>query len=156
MKALVIGLGSLLLKDDGVGPRVVRELAPQAPPHVRLTEAHAGGLALIDELVGSERAIIVDASLDPELRPGECQVRSLDTATRHSGCSHDCTLEQALALARGLGLAVPADDRITLVAIGVADVQSFAEELSPPVAAALPAICTTILALLAPTEVGHA
>ncbi len=147
MTTLVIGLGSPLLRDDGIGPQVVRELVRHDLAGVRLAEAHAGGLALVEEMQGSERVIIVDASLHPDLRPGEIAVTGVGSATCHAACSHDCTLEQALALARGAGLALPPDERIVIVAVGAADVQCFDERLSPAVAAALPGICARVASL---------
>ena len=68
---VVIGLGSPFLSDDSVGPRVVRELARRGVSGVRLVEAHAGGLLLLEELAGARRAVIVDALLDERRTPGE-------------------------------------------------------------------------------------
>jgi len=68
---VVIGLGSPFLSDDSVGPRVVRRLAEQGLPNVRLVEAHAGGLLLLEELNGARRAVIIDALLDERRTAGE-------------------------------------------------------------------------------------
>ena len=153
MSTLVIGLGSPFLRDDGIGLQVVRELTRHQLPGVRLIEVHAGGLALVEEMHGSERVVIVDASLNPYLRPGEIAVTGVGSTTCHAACSHDCTLEQALALARSVGLPVPPDERITIVAVGVADIGSFDDRLSPSVAAVLPQICAAV-ADLATTGAG--
>ena len=149
---VVIGLGSPFLTDDSVGPRVVRELALRGLPGVRLVEAHAGGLLLLEELAGARRAVIVDALLDERRRPGEVVLAGLDQATRNASCSHDCTLSQALAVGRAMGLDLPADRFIQLVGIVARDVTSFSETLTPEVAAALNGACTAVCGLLQPGE----
>jgi hydrogenase maturation protease len=161
MTSVVIGLGSPFLSDDSIGPRVVRELARQGLPGARLVEAHAGGLALVEEMVGAERVVVVDATLDVRQQLGAVVVTGVGSTSLHGESSHDCTLEQALAVGRALGLAIPDDDRITLVTIAVQEIHRFDELLSPVIAAALPHACATVMTLLAQpdraaAEVGHA
>ncbi len=146
---IVIGLGSPYLTDDSVGPRVVRSLAASgATPNVRLVEAHAGGLLLLEELEGVERAVIVDALLDPRRPAGEVVEVELTNATRNLACSHDCSLPEALALGRAIGLRLPEDNAIRIVAIVASDVTTFSEQLTPQVEASLPAACAAVRAFL--------
>ncbi|MBI5017562.1 MAG: hydrogenase maturation protease [Deltaproteobacteria bacterium] len=149
---VVIGLGSPFLADDGVGPRVVRELARQGLPGARLVEAHAGGLLLVEELKGASRAVIVDALADERRVPGEVLVSGVDRATHNASCSHDCDLPQALALGRAMGLPLPADAEILLVAVVARDLNTFSETLSPAVEAAVPRACAEVRAWLAGEE----
>ncbi|GFO67388.1 hypothetical protein GMLC_09670 [Geomonas limicola] len=141
---VVIGLGSPFLKDDAVGPRVVRELARRGRTGARLVESHAGGLLLLEELTGERQAVIVDALIDRARRPGELVFSGIAEATHNAACSHDCTLAEALALGRALGLELPGDDAIRVLGVVAADVASFGEELTPEVAAALPAACALV------------
>jgi hydrogenase maturation protease len=145
---VVIGLGSPFLTDDGVGPRVVRELARQGFSGARLVEAHAGGLLLVEELAGTSRAVIVDALMDERRRPGEVVVAGIDGATNNASCSHDCDLAQALALGRALGLALPDDGAVFLVGIVAGDVHTFGQTLSPAVEAAVSGACAEVRARL--------
>jgi hydrogenase maturation protease len=149
MTVVVIGLGSPFLSDDGVGPRVVRELARQGLAGARLVEAHAGGLLLVEELADSSRAVVVDALVAEGRRPGEVIVAGVDGATHNAACSHDCDLPQALALGRAMGLALPDDAAILLVAVVAGDVHTFGETLSPAVEAAVPGACAAARAWLA-------
>lgn len=146
---VVIGLGSPFLGDDSIGPRVVRALAEAPPAGVRLVESHAGGLLLLDALTGARCAIIVDALLDGRRTPGEVIVAGIDGASCNVACGHDCSLPQTLAVGRALGLPLPADDDVHLVAVVAADVATFTENLSAPVAAALPLACRAVRHLLA-------
>jgi hydrogenase maturation protease len=144
---VVIGLGSPYLRDDAVGPRVVRELAASGAGALRLVEAHAGGLLLLEELAGAACAIIVDALLDPQRAAGEVVVAGVLTSTRNASCGHDCSLPQALAIGRAMGLPLPSDDDIHFVAVVAEDVATFDLNLSASVAAALPAACRAVRAL---------
>lgn len=146
---VIIGLGSPFLTDDGVGPRVVRELSGRGLPGIRLVEAHAGGLLLLEDLAGWESAVIVDALIDARRSPGEVVVADVTGTSQNADCSHDCTLSEALVMGRALGLDLPADHAIKLVGIVASDVSTFSEALTEPVAAAIPRACDAILALIA-------
>ena len=148
MRTVVIGLGSPILSDDSVGLRVIRELSGRNHTGVTFVEAHSGGLSLLEEMTCADRVILVDASLAASLEPGEVSVAGICSESLNVVNSHDCTLEQTLLLGRTVGLILPPDDRITVVAIGVKDVSSFGETLSPVVAAAIPVACATVIAIL--------
>ena len=141
---VVIGLGSPFLSDDSIGPHVVRELVRRKLPGVRLVEAHAGGLLLLEELVGMQRAVIVDALLDERRTPGEVVIADIGTASHNASCSHDCSLSEALTMGRAMGLELPADEAIRLIGIVAQDVSTFSETLSPNVAAALQRACDAV------------
>ncbi len=61
MKILIIGLGNLLLRDDGVGVHAVHELQKAPPPGVQVVEV---GTALLDALhlfEWADRILAIDA-----------------------------------------------------------------------------------------------
>lgn len=145
---VVIGLGSPFLCDDSIGPRVVRALAGREMPGVRLVEAHAGGLLLLEELEGAERAILVDALLDERRMPGELLVCGVEGTSRNASCGHDCSLAEALVIGRAMGMNLPPDEAITLVAIVAEDVSTFSEQLTPAVEAALGNACEKVCELV--------
>lgn len=59
----VIGLGNLLERDDGVGPRVVQELERRFtfPREVELVDIGTAGLHLLTWIIGRDVVIFVDA-----------------------------------------------------------------------------------------------
>ena len=64
-KTLILGVGNLLLKDEGVGIHVIRALEKETlPAHVTLMDGGTGGLHLISWLTGYDHIIMVDATLD--------------------------------------------------------------------------------------------
>lgn len=60
---LVLGLGNVLLGDDGIGPAVLAllERGYDVPLQVRLVEGGTLGLSLLNEICGAEHLILVDA-----------------------------------------------------------------------------------------------
>lgn len=64
-KTLILGIGNLLLKDEGVGIHVIRALEKETlPAHVTLMDGGTGGLHLISWLTGYDHIIMIDATLD--------------------------------------------------------------------------------------------
>ncbi len=152
MRTLVVGLGNPILTDDAVGIQVAAAAAQCCTrADVAFAEASVGGLRLLDVLAGYERAILVDAIQTPGGRPGEIyRLGPGDLrVSRHAGCSHDMALPTALALGRRMGMRLPRDEDLTIIAIEVADVLNFSERCTPAVAAAIPRAVEAVLAELA-------
>lgn len=140
MKVLVLGLGNPILRDDGVGLRVAQALRLELAnaPGVEVDENTWGGLRLMERLVGYDRVIVVDAMCTGS-PAGTVRMLSPDEMpTRRSASPHDTSLPVALELGRRVGLKIPESDEITLVGIEALDVDTFGEDLSPEVEAAIP------------------
>ncbi|MGL4780301.1 MAG: hydrogenase maturation protease, partial [Bacteroidales bacterium] len=64
-KLLILGLGNLVLKDEGVGIHAIQELEKEdLPEHVDLLDGGTGGISLIGTLQEYKRVIMIDATLD--------------------------------------------------------------------------------------------
>ena len=152
MKTIIIGLGNPILGDDGVGWKVVETLRTNAylSPHPVLETASLGGLSLMERMVGFERAILIDAMESAQGPAGSVRVIPLEALTNpsagHSASAHDTSLITALQTARTMGLDVP--ESVEVVAIEAGNVYDFSEELSPPVARAVPMAVQAVLDLL--------
>ena len=147
MRTIVVGLGNPILSDDSVGIKaaaLARELLA-GRPGVEVVEAYAGGLRLMEALAGYDRAVIVDAVKTGDAPPGTLLLfRAGEGAgTRNLLCAHDSDLETSLRVGRELGLRLPGE--IDIIGIEAADVETFSEELSPGVRAALPAAVAEIV-----------
>ena len=154
-KTLILGLGNPILTDDGVGIHVVRALrARTLPPGVLFAEAGIGGLRLLEEIAGYERVILVDAILTPGGRPGEITLlepRDLRTSL-HSGSAHDLSFTAALELGRELGMDIPEDPHIKIVAIQAEDVQTLGEKMTPAVEASISGAVETVMKIVKEEE----
>lgn len=149
MKTVVLGLGNPILCDDGVGPRVARELEGRVDPEkVSVLEAAVGGLALLDLIVGCDRAIIVDAIQTQDGKPGQIYRLAPDAldSTLHVASPHDVNFATALEFGRRLELPLPRE--IVIFAIEAADVTTFREDCTPQVASAIPVCAAMVLQAL--------
>ena len=144
--ALVIGYGHGLRSDDGVGPRVAQLLAKE--DGVGVLVRHQLVLELADDL--RDRAVVVFVDAATTLEPGAVAARRVAAAeaAQTPGLTHHCSPDALLLLAERLYGARP---HAFLVTIGAS---SFAlgDELSPPVAAALPEAAALVRRLLAAPE----
>jgi len=140
MKTIVLGVGNPILRDDGVGIHVVKQLKQHInDPNVTLDEALTGGMNLLDMIRGYDKAILIDAIKMKNGRNGEVKRFLLsDFSSIHSYNPHDVTLLEALQLAEKLG-----ENRIPreIIVIGIVLEEmplEFGEHLSSTVAAAVP------------------
>lgn len=148
MKTLVLGLGNPILTDDGVGIYIVRAVAMQLRrPNVDVAEASLGGLRLLDTVAGYKRLILVDA-IRASGRAGQVYRLSPNDlrSSLHSASSHDLDLSSAMELGRRLGMNLPEDKAITILAVEVEDVTTFGETCTPHVQAAIPRVAQMVLA----------
>ena len=134
----VIGIGNVLLGDDGFGPTVIGMLAAQweVPGAVELIDAGTPGLDLAGQLCGRDSVILVDAVADESrgeeddgLRfyRGEALQHMLALHPRVS--EHDPALAEALAIA---GLVGEGPRRVLLLGV-VPRACEVGVGLSPPV-----------------------
>jgi hydrogenase maturation protease len=64
-KTLLLGLGNLIMGDEGVGVHVVRALAKHVlPDGVECLDGGTGGFILLEPLQNAERIILIDAAAD--------------------------------------------------------------------------------------------
>jgi hydrogenase maturation protease len=146
--ALVIGYGDRLRSDDGVGARVAERLTATEGMAVQILSQLVPELA--HDMRGRDVVVFVDATT--MLEPGTVAVRRLTAAVQPGApaLTHHTSPEALLLLAERLYDARPC---AFLVTIGAA---SFAlgEDLSPPVAAALPDAAALVRRLVAAPHEG--
>jgi hydrogenase maturation protease len=150
LKTLVLGMGNTILCDDGVGIYAVQEAAKRCKrDDVVFADASVGGMRLLDVIAGYDRIVMVDAIRTADGQPGDVyRLHPGDLPTLHSGSTHDLSLTGALALGRGMGMQLPADENFVIVAVEVEEVWTFGEECTPAVAEAIPRAVEVILAEL--------
>nr|MDO8077135.1 hydrogenase maturation protease [Candidatus Freyarchaeota archaeon] len=147
-RVVVIGVGNLLLGDEGVGVRVVEELTEMdLPPHVEVVDGGTGGIVLLNLMEGADRVILVDAVLGGG-SPGEIYVLSLDRLMggRVKFFSlHEMDLLSVLRIGKELGKLPP---ELVLIGVEPKNYQEYTMELSPEVRAAIPRVIEKVVELL--------
>ena len=138
----VIGLGNPILGDDGVGWCVAERIRDALDDvDVEVLCLAVGGVSLMEEMVGCERAVLVDAVVTGGT-PGAVLAGPLDVlgdpACGHTASTHDTTLMTALSMGRALAAPLPAEVWVVGVEVDPARLHEFSDALSPAVAAAVP------------------
>ena len=142
-RTLVVGLGNPLRGDDGVGPRVVKELLQrELPSHVEVVDAGSGGMDLLHLLEGRNLAVVVDAARwggdSGEVK--RFNPRQVELSPR-TFSPHHASLAEVLALANALGYTLP-----QMVVFGVQPSKiEWESGLSPAVESAIPHLIDAIL-----------
>jgi len=154
MKNLVIGLGNPILGDDGVGWRVVEEIARKTvnQPDVEVDCVALGGLSLMERMTGCKRVVLVDSIYTGKKPVGTVSQFLLpdlpDLSSGHTTAAHDTSLRNALNVGRSMEIPLPRDEDVHIVAIEAESVYDFSETLSPPVEAAIPQAVRAVLQLI--------
>jgi hydrogenase maturation protease len=143
-QCIVIGIGNILLGDDGVGVHAVRYLEGKLPGDVPLIEGGVYGLDLLPCLEGRDKAIFIDA-IDAGDEPGAVfrfspwEVGKSQHAPAVS--QHDLGLYELIAAAQLLDQC-PQD--IIVIAVQAKSLE-VGMELSPEAEAALPHVHRLVL-----------
>lgn len=148
---LVLGLGNPILGDDGVGWRIVEEVAASLNDPLIETDCLAvGGLSLMERLIGCRDAILVDAICTGSAPPGSLHRLNADglppAFAGYTRSIHDTGLPEALELGRSLNADLPR--AIEIVAVEILPGIEFSESLTPPAAAAVPHARNTVMELI--------
>jgi hydrogenase maturation protease len=143
MKTLVLGIGNLLMGDEGVGVHVVNALQEHAlPPDTECLDGGTGGFHLLGPMQEARRIILVDACMDG------APVGSVRRLTpRFSSdyprtlTAHDIGLKDLLDAFYLLG----DPPEVTLFAVSIGLPSRLGLDLSPDVAAAVPAVVDQVI-----------
>ena len=139
---LVLGIGNLLMGDEGVGVHAIRELEKKVfPGHVTLLDGGTGGFHLLSLFKEYDPIVIIDATLD-QREEGEVQLRRPRFASDfpRTLSAHDIGLRDLLESASLLG-SLP---KMYLVTVSIKDLQAMSTELTTSVRASLPAVVETV------------
>ena len=144
-KVLILGIGNVLMGDEGVGVSVVRELEKTAllPENVEILDGGVGSFLLLEPMQSAEKLILIDATIDGE-KPGT--VRRL--RPRYSKdyprtlTAHDIGLKDLLDTFYLLGAPQP---DVTLFAVSIPPLQDMTMELSPKLSPVVPQVARMVL-----------
>ena len=146
MKTLILGVGNLLLKDEGVGIHVIRALEKEnLPSGIDLMDGGTGGLHLLSWLEEYDRIIMIDATLDQN-PPGTVRLIHPYYASDFPPLmsAHEIGLRDMIEAMCLLG-SLP---EIQLIVISAADISEVGTDLSPEMMAAIPEIVQLVKNIL--------
>jgi hydrogenase maturation protease len=137
-KPLILGVGNLLMGDEGIGVAAIRRLEQNGfAEYAELVDGGTGGFHLLGLFRDRRHLILIDAAADGNPPGTVSLIRPRYTSDfPPSLTAHDIGLKDLLESAALLG-DLPEVDLIT---VSVGGLSSLTMELSPAVAAALPRI----------------
>jgi hydrogenase maturation protease len=142
-KTLIVGIGNLLCRDEGIGVHVVQEMKKlQLPAHMELLDIGTSTMDLISYLEGFKKLIIIDAMRAGGI-PGtiyQCTPEDLIPSGEEPVSLHDIGVVETLTMAKKMGM------EIKTVIIGVEPkVLEWGMELSEEVKERIPSIIEAVL-----------
>ena len=139
-KTLILGLGSEILTDDGIGLRLVNDLSLTFQVEKNLKGRKAiqidfktcltGSLDLLETIKDYDALIILDATKTQNGIPGNVYRYSLNNYkdTIHLQNIHDISFPDTLKLGKRIGLKIP--EKVEIFAIEIFDNLTFSSSLS--------------------------
>lgn len=141
-KILVLGVGNILLKDDGVGPLVVQQLARDYNnPHVTFLDGGTLGLDLLGYLEGYDHLLIIDA-LDLAKEPGQifCWEGKMLSGLTDNVSFHQVGVKELLHAINFMDLQL----HLSVMGVQIADI-SWGMQLSDEVEEAIPNLKNAVI-----------
>ena len=141
---LILGLGNILLGDEGVGVRVIEQLLSHPlPDEIEVIDGGTAGYELINFFEGKEKVIIVDA-VKTDDRPGSVYKMDLSIVQEDETVQlslHQIGLKNVFKMASMMDL----NPEVTLIGIVPKDYQDYNIGLSEEVEKAIPLAIDTVL-----------
>jgi hydrogenase maturation protease len=136
---LILGVGNILLRDEGVGVRVVEAMqCADLPSEVEVFDGGTAGIDLLDVLADRRKVVVVDA-MDGDVEPGTVMRLTPEDLLPTSGQGvslHEMSLMETLAVAQRMGIA---PQEVVILGIKPQEL-GWGLELSPVVAGVVPRV----------------
>jgi len=145
-KILILGIGNVLMGDEGVGVHAIKELEKETfPPNVTLLDGGTGGFHLLEYLQEYPRIIMIDATMDGK-PAGTISLIEPKFATDfpRSLSAHDIGLRDLIESTAVLG-ELP---KMYLITITIDSIQSMQMELSPEIEKQIPTVVEKVKEVL--------
>ena len=145
MKIAIVGVGNILLKDEGIGVRVVQQLESSYsfPPGIALIDGGTAGPHLLDLFSDYDDIIVIDAVKGGE-KPGTIYKFRLDQISSDTTTNlsiHQMGVLEVLSEARLLGK----EPQVTFIGIEPQEISAWGMELSPVIEQKIPEMISLIL-----------
>ena len=141
---LILGIGNILMGDEGVGVRVVEEIQKaRLPVNVTCLDGGTGSFLLLDPMQNAGKVILIDATVDgaPAGTLRRLQPRFSSDYPR-TLTAHDIGLKDLLDTFYLLGN----QPEVVLYAVSIPPLHEMGLDLTPQVASRIPEIARQILA----------
>lgn len=155
LQVTILGVGNILLKDEGVGVRVVERLAAEYdfPDHVQVLDGGVLGIRLMGVIGSTDVLIVVDAMRNRK-PPGTLYRLADDQVPRRvlaKQSMHQMDLPEVLALCS----AIDKNPQVVVIGVEPEDMTTMDLDLTPTIAAKMDALVTMVLEELNTLKVSY-
>ncbi len=142
-RVLVLGIGNVLMGDEGVGVHVIRQLTGMSLPEgVDCLDGGTGSFLLLEPLQRAKRIVLIDAMIDGNPAGTVTQLKpKFSSDYPKTLTAHDIGLKDLLDAAYLTRAALD----VILFAVSIDAMQGLGMELSPPIAQRLDELSTMVL-----------
>jgi len=146
MNTLILGVGNLILTDDGIGIKIAQRLREEKPD-LEVIETGEAAMAILDliAIAGCDKLIIIDSIKTEQGELGELykfELEDLKPAKDFSS-SHGLDIATAFQLGQRLGYSLP--EYVSIYAVEIKDNTTFGEECTEGVVERIPFITRQII-----------
>lgn len=144
-RIIVLGVGNILLRDEGVGVRVIERLKEtySFPDNVELMDGATAGLDLLPFMEGASSVIIVDTVKTTE-PPGSIfrfTPDDIDNKVPYKTSLHQIGMVEVFTIAEALGKKMEA----VIIGIQPENMEDWGLELTPTIEAKIPELMEIVL-----------
>jgi hydrogenase maturation protease len=133
-KILILGLGNDILTDDGIGPRLIKDLSKMIQnDEIDFKTCSCGGLEILEYIRGYRQVVFIDAIHTDNGKPGDIyHFQPSDFhETSHLSSLHDINFLTAIRLASDLDFDIT--DDMHIIAVKIIEDREFSEEFTAPI-----------------------
>ncbi len=141
-RVLILGIGNVLMGDEGVGVHVLRLLEQQPVlPGVRLLDGGTGGVNLLTEFEGVDAIVLIDATRDGRTAGSITYLHPQRVGDLPRGLgAHDFGLKDLFAAAALIGRLPD----LHLYTLSVEEIRPMCTQLCPAVASSVPEVARLV------------
>lgn len=147
-RVLVLGIGNLLMADEGVGVHAIRQLeGMQIPEGVDLLDGGVGGFHLLEAMQKASRIVLIDATIDGNPPGSICRLRpEYSSDYPKTLTAHDVGFKDLLDTFYLTGRARP---DVTLFTVSIETLpEGLSVDLTPAVKRCMDDLCRQVVAEL--------
>lgn len=148
MKTLILGIGNIIVGDDGIGVHVAQELAERInDENIDVMYANTSGLGLLESIAGYDKVIIIDAIDTGSGDIGgiyKLRLEDLVNTVNQTSWPHGMNFATAIEFGRRFA-ANQMPTEMVIFAIGVGQVTEFAEEMTAKATESVPEVVNLVL-----------
>lgn len=141
-KVLILGIGNILMGDEGIGVHVINKLEIAGlPTEIDLMDGGTGSFLLLEPMQNASKVILIDATIDGR-KPGSITRIEPKFSKDYplTLTAHDIGLKDLIDAFYLMGKT----PNVTLYAVSIPPLQDMVTELSPKVRAVVPKVARMV------------